>query len=330
MNNSEIDQQNNEISTSDNYTTIDNNTKIKENIKDQKNSTNKDNVSDIKVDLPKTEDQENDLYEEEINLQNLNIEDIIKVNMSSISFGEVYPGQILEETIIILNILEKKKISIKIKINCLEKEFDDLDEYVYSMRRPSPQDIFNYNDLFVVLLAEKAISYYKLAIKVPSKYQSTTIRGNVVISLQNNDSQSITIPVTSKIIIPKLKCEKLINVSKTSDKVLKLYMKNTKRQDFRISMKNCSSINFTVEPSVLRSETLNSKFEFNFFPTQLVINSNSAINFAMSVKSMDIVNDYRNKEIKVVIVLKIKGVSIFYAYPVIILIGDGKTMEGPN
>lgn len=33
--------------------------------------------------------------------------------------------------------MNETKVHFKIKINCLTKEFDDLDEYVYSMRRPT-------------------------------------------------------------------------------------------------------------------------------------------------------------------------------------------------
>jgi hypothetical protein len=36
------------------------------------------------------------------------------------------------------------------------------------MRKPTADDIFNYNDAFVIILSRKTSSYYKLAIKVPN------------------------------------------------------------------------------------------------------------------------------------------------------------------
>ena len=59
----------------------------------------------------------------------------------------------MEETIIILNNMNNTKVHFKIKVNCLTPEFDELDEYVYSMRRPTQKDVFNYNDTFLILLA---------------------------------------------------------------------------------------------------------------------------------------------------------------------------------
>lgn len=112
----------------------------------------------------------------------MQLENILKINTSLVNFGEVFPGQILEETIIILNHLAQTKIPFRIKINCLSKEFDELDEYVYSMRRPNPNETFNYNDVFLILLSPKAMSYYKLAIKVPNIMEECEILGSIEIT----------------------------------------------------------------------------------------------------------------------------------------------------
>lgn len=78
--------------------------------------------------------------------------------------------------------MNQTKVHFKIKVNCLSKEFDELDEYVYSMRRPTQNEVFNYNDTFLILLAPKAISYYKLAIKVPNCKEECEILGNIELS----------------------------------------------------------------------------------------------------------------------------------------------------
>lgn len=133
------------------------------------------------------------------NLKEMDLKDVLKINNSVINFGDLFPGQILEETVIILNNLTATKVPFKIKINCLSQEFDDLDEYVYSMRRPTTQDVFNYNDTFLILLAQKAISYYKLAIKVPNILEEKEISGNIEITCTDCKNGRIVIPIKSRI-----------------------------------------------------------------------------------------------------------------------------------
>lgn len=133
------------------------------------------------------------------NLKEMDLKDVLKINNASINFGDLFPGQILEETVIILNNLTATKVPFKIKINCLSQEFDELDEYVYSMRRPTTQDVFNYNDTFLILLAQKAISYYKLAIKVPNIKEEKEILGNIEITCTECKNGKIVIPIKSKI-----------------------------------------------------------------------------------------------------------------------------------
>lgn len=144
------------------------------------------------------EEGEEEPQKQEI-LAEMELKDVLKINSMNIDFGELFPGQILEETVIILNNLTNTKVPFKIKINCLSKEFDELDEYVYSMRRPTTQDVFNYNDTFLILLAQKAISYYKLAIKVPNIMEEKEILGNIEISCNECKNGVIKIPIKSTI-----------------------------------------------------------------------------------------------------------------------------------
>ena len=163
-----------------------------EEYKSSDSSSNTDSRSNLVDEL----EEEPDKVE---NLKEMDLKDVLKINSMSIDFGELFPGQILEETVIILNNLTSTKVPFKIKINCLSKEFDDLDEYVYSMRRPTTQDVFNYNDTFLILLAQKAISYYKLAIKVPNIMEEKEIMGNIEISCNESKNGLITIPIKSTI-----------------------------------------------------------------------------------------------------------------------------------
>lgn len=87
-------------------------------------------------------ESEENVQEEEPDkpLTEMTLREVLKINQQTIDFGNSFPGQISEETIIILNNMKKTKVQFQIKINCLSTEFDDLEEYVYSMRRPSQNE----------------------------------------------------------------------------------------------------------------------------------------------------------------------------------------------
>lgn len=254
----------------------------------------------------------------------MTLDQVLKINTQTVDFGDVFPGQILEETIIILNNLTNTKVPFKIKVNCLTKEFDELDEYVYSMRRPSPNDVFNYNDTFLILLAQKAISYYKLAIKVPLYREEAEILGNIEISSTECPAKNIIIPIRSRIVLPNIKCEKLIHIKSLNMSLIKLFMKTPKRQDFRIALKNLSKAHCVCEPSILKNDATANFMDFNFYPAQLTLNTQISTNFMMSVKCALTESELANKEVKAVLVIKVRNSSAIFAYPMIIIIGDGK------
>jgi hypothetical protein len=267
------------------------------------------------------------ISEKEERLQDMSLDRVLKINTQSVDFGDVLPGMILEQTIIILNNLSNTKVPFKIKVNCLTKEFDELDEYVYSMRRPNPNDQYNYSDTFMILLAQKAISYYRLAIKVPLHREETEILGNIEISSAECPSKNLIIPIKSKIVLPNIKCEKMIHLKSMGMSVIKLYMKTPKRQDFRIALKNQSKISCAGELSILKNDAKSSFIDFNFYPTQITLNQQVSTNFMISIKCNLNEIDLVNKEVKAVLVIKVTSSSVVFAYPVIIIIGDGKGGE---
>ena len=270
-------------------------------------------------------DSKNSFEQKSEILSELPLEQVLKINTMTVDFGNVFPGQILEETVIILNNLSNTKVPFKIKVNCLTKEYEELDEYVFSMRRPSPNDVFNYNDTFLILLAQKAVSYYKLAIKVPADKQEREIIGNVEISSEEcHPGNPLIIAVKANIVFPNIKCEKMMNLKSLGFPVVKLFMKTIRRQDFRISLKNLAKVNCAVELSVLKNEGETGFAEFNFFPPQLPVNPGVSSNFVMSIKCTFSDTEFENKEIRAVLVAKVKNSTIMFAFPLLILFGEGK------
>jgi hypothetical protein len=263
-------------------------------------------------------------------LNDMTLDQVLKFNTLSVDFGNVFPGQIVEEPIIILNNLTNTKVPFKIKVNCLTKEFDELDEYVFSMRRFNQNDDYNYNDTFLILLAQKAISYYRLAIKTPMYKGEAEVLGNIEISSAECPAKTIVIPIRARIIPPNIKCEKLIHIKSLNMSLIKLFMKTPKRQDFRISLKNQSKIGCVCEPLILKNDSTANFIDFNFYPAQITLNSQISTHFMMSVKCSLAESEIVNKEVRAVLVVRVRNSCVLFAYPMIIIIGDGKGGESIN
>jgi len=280
--------------------------------------------TDASPQLPKDEPKA-EVEEEDKDLKELKIQDVLKVNCAQVDFGEVLPGQIIEETIIILNNMNKTKVPFKVKVNCLSEEFEDLDEYVYSMRRPTPNEVFNYNDTFLIILAQKAISYYKLAIKVPNICEERVILGNIEITSEKTQDSTIVVPISAKIVLPKLKVEKMMRIKSLNMSVIKLFMKNPIRQDFRIAMKNSGAAPVYAELSILKNDRLVDYLDFNFYPAQVSLQPAIVNNFVMSVKTRHTDQNILNKDIHLVLIVKVRNSSAIFSFPVLLSIGDGKS-----
>lgn len=263
-------------------------------------------------------------------LSELTLDQVLQVNVQQVDFGDLFPGQILEETLIVINKLAATKVPFKIKVNCLTKEFDELDEYVYSMRRPSPSDNFNYNDTFMILLAQKSVSYYKLAIKVPLYKEASEILGSIEISSTECQGSSIIIPIRCRIVLPKLKCEKMVHLKSINMSVIKLYMKTLQRQDFRIALKNLCPINCIAEPTILKNDQIANNIDFGFYPAQISLTPSVTINFIMTVRGSGKESDGTPNDLKALLIVKIRNSSTIFAYPMIIIMGSEKSAETSN
>ena len=79
-----------------------------------------------------------------------------------IDFGNLYPGMICEDEIELLP-KTAETIIVQLWVSCNNKEYDDLDEYVYSVRKTSG---FEYNEKIIVALSNRNPLILKVAIKV--------------------------------------------------------------------------------------------------------------------------------------------------------------------
>ena len=158
---------------------------------------------------------------------------------------------------------------------------------------------------------------------MPNVKEEREIIGSI--DLMSNECPGvITIPIKAKIVIPAVKCEKMITLKSLGLPVIKLYMKTPKRQDFRINLKNMCKTNLIAELFILKNEDELKNMDFNFYPQNVNLPSFTPINFTMSAKCIGNEQDILNKEIHCVLIVKIKSSSAIFSYPIVILIGDGK------
>ena len=74
------------------------------------------------------------------------------------------------------------------------------------------------------------------------------------------------IPIRGKIVFPNLICDKMIKLKRLTMPVLALYLKNKKKQDFRITFKNNSEYLCYGELSVLKNPQMYEFLEVKFYP----------------------------------------------------------------
>jgi hypothetical protein len=83
---------------------------------------------------------------------------------TEIRFPGVLPGNIFEESFEIFN-KSNESLVVKVCAICNNPEFEDHDEYVFSVRKTTNYD---YNDKHVVLIPPYKNVQFKVALKVPN------------------------------------------------------------------------------------------------------------------------------------------------------------------
>lgn len=92
------------------------------------------------------------------------IQQVLRVSQpDGLNFGSVIPGNICEEDLVLTG-NTTETILVQVLVVCLNTEFEDLDEYVFSTRKVVGYD---YNDKLIMALQGKQSIPLKIALKVP-------------------------------------------------------------------------------------------------------------------------------------------------------------------
>lgn len=135
------------------------------------------------------------------------IKQCLTVSKKIILFGAVIPGQIKEQRLLIEN-FSTELLTLRVRVDCCNQEFDELDEYVLSIRKP-PQ--YDYNDTYFVMMNEKDYITFHVAIKVPKLKQACEILGKITITAQGLLGK-YEVYLSSDAKIPLIYCPKMLMV----------------------------------------------------------------------------------------------------------------------
>ena len=83
---------------------------------------------------------------------------------SFVDFGSSLPGYVLEEALILQN-LTSVPFSIKATVLCFDDEMNELDEYVFSVRK---EDNYEYNESQVCKIGANGSAKLFVALKAPN------------------------------------------------------------------------------------------------------------------------------------------------------------------
>lgn len=126
------------------------------------------------------------------------IEDFLIVNQKKIDLGSTLPGQVKEEDLQIAypkNGKANYQLKIEVKVNCESQRFDDLDEYVFGLRKPPN---FDFNDTFIIKMEPDNKITLRCAVKIPNVKEEMPILGKIKMECPNLEGK-IIIPVSANV-----------------------------------------------------------------------------------------------------------------------------------
>jgi hypothetical protein len=200
-------------------------------------------------------------------LKNYNLEELLHISRKEASFGLNLPGQIIEETLEIVN-KSNENLVVEIIIDCLNEELQDTDEYVYSIRRSHAYD---YNDKHYLIMAPFSSASFRLALKVPSVKVNGDIRGHARVTVQGVNGKHV-IEMASGVSIPKVFCPRELYYKPLKTNIIKVAIKQGKKLESKIPLKNMSDVQITLDLEFHKSKIIgNSKFDCFIYPTSVTI-----------------------------------------------------------
>jgi len=247
-------------------------------------------------------------------LQKYTIKQLIHISKSNIDFGNIFSGQVVDESLDIVN-KTNQNLVVEIALGCENPDFQDADEYVYSIRR---SHLFEFNDKHYLVMAPYSSASFRVTLKAPMVKKSCSNRGFVDISIQGLKS-SHKIVLDSNIKAPKVTCPKALYHKKSRCKMVRIAVKQGKKQECKIPLRNEGDVPVTIDFSFYRNEEMdreNENVDCCVVPGTLTIPANGTayFNFVTRTKKIDrSQNETRTME-KKILLGKVKDTNLIYSF----------------
>jgi len=236
---------------------------------------------------------------------------------ANFNFGNVLPGQILEDDLELRN-CSKQPIVLKIAAICHNSEFDALEEYVFSMRKNTA---YEYNDQYYIMLSPGTSLAMKIAIKAPV---SRTVKGgfalggDIVVAFKDRPESKKVYHIEAKVQVPKISLGKELFFPPIQFPVMKIAYKRGKKADFKIPIMNSSNFPVQLEYELLHDESLAecSADILDVFTTPLsaTLPANGTGLITLMIKPVTINSGAERQNIKKMLLAKVKGSSLIYQF----------------
>jgi len=245
-------------------------------------------------------------------LQKYTIKQLLHISKSIIDFGNIFPGQIIEESLDIVN-KTNQNLVLEIALGCENPDLHDTEEYVYSIRR---SHLYEFNDKHYLVMAPYSSASFKVTLKAPNVKKSCKNKGFADVSIQGLKS-SHRIVLKSNIKVPKITCPKALYHRRSCCKMVSLAVKEGKKQEFKIPFKNESDTSVTLDFSFYKNEEMENDYvDCCVFPGTLTIpaNGTGVINFVTRTKKTDRSQNEDRKVEKRIVLGKVKDTTLIYSF----------------
>lgn len=300
---------------------VDTENNVKEAVEDENcNSNAKENLSpsrskpEAKVDAVAVSAGPKAVLAEKKPPVNFSVKDVLEISRKEISYGHCFPGQIAEEQLDIVN-KSGHDFVVQIVVSCLNDDLQDTEEYVYSIRR---SHLYDYNDKHYLIMAPYSVAGFKLAMKVPSMRMNGRIIGNVSISVQGAMGSYI-IDLNALVSVPKVFCPKELFFKGLDYKIVKLAIKEGKKQEFKIPIRNQGETPVTLELEFHEPESNREQkplFDCLVHPNVITVAPNSNALTSLLLKPVKSVrkDEEKPKSERKILVGRVKDSALIYSF----------------
>lgn len=248
------------------------------------------------------------------------IGEFLYVSKPQVDFGTHSPGQIWEESLEITN-KSHYNLLVQIEVDCLNSELQEIDEYVYSIRRSYDQD---YNDRHFIIMTPLSTASFKLALNVPLVRLSENVLGEARIFVQGLAGM-YRVGLSSSITTPKVICPRELYHVESKCNLVKLCVKRGKKQETKIPLKNASKVPVVLELEFYTPKHIAAKerkYCCIVYPNVITLLPEATGFVTLYVKNLVSEKDESNKEvqeqaietIKDVLVGRVVNSAVFYSF----------------